>query len=670
MPDDFATALAKAKAPKKPPAFGEALAMSRGVGNVREAIYGDVTPESMTTMAATRDAAPADDATIDALLETQGHNQRVESEIAKWRKELDRGSFPGIFKPAPSEQALAFERMGEEGYRKAERDLAIKRMGGVPTTARARQTIDEAKAQAQLAEDESALRREENPVLRFAARTAVGFKEQLENAGAYVRENIVRPFYPEAARGMDTVAQKYGMSEEGKAVIRQDTKGVGGDIAEMVGQTAAFIPQVALGGVPGAAAVSAAAAGGDVMAGVETAVFLKSAGALTKLFGGASESVVRQVLAEGGGLTAAGVATRLGFHGDPGTLQQAGVDALSGLAFGIMGGGARARESAAKFKSALEMGKTIDAAAAESGIPAERLRVPPVPETAWMREGKFETAKDVMPTETPWGVPVPKPASPTPGVEAPILTVPDSPNLKTGRSATKVLAEATKRAEAVAPVNEALRRFEERTGIKVSPESSAPTKPVSEAPERMVRVYRGEAPEGVPGQEWLRSIDRDRRGRWFTTDRKTAGDYAGDAGKIIEVEVPESVWREAQVEAGRGREGGVGEAGAGVLPAEWVSGTKPVSEAPKAPVEAPRATPKAEPAPVVVPKVEAPKPKPVTPRWRLPDRRGCRSRTLRWRRTVPPGGLPRCPRRRPRSRPIGSRRLPGGSRRTRTTRSS
>lgn len=431
--------------------------------SARSAIYGDVTPESM---AATRDAAPADDATIDALLETQGHSQRVESEIAKWRKELDRGSFPGIFKPAPSEQALAFERMGEEGYRKAERDLAIKRMGGVPTTARARQTLDEAKAQAQLAEDESALRREENPVLRYGARLAVDFKEGLEKAGAYVRENIVRPFYPESARAMDRSAAEYGMSEEGKDIVRRDTKGLLGDVVGMVGQTAAFIPQVALGGVPGAAAVSAAAAGGDVMAGVETAAFLKGAGALTKFLGGNSESVVRQMLAESMAMPVAGIATRLGFHGDAGDAKQAIVDTLSGIAFSVMGGGARARESAAKFKSALEMGKTIDAAAAESGIPAGRLKLPDA------------------------GKPLPVP-------EKPILEVPDAPNLKRGKTGPEVMAEVAKRAETAVPVNEALRRFEERTGIKVAPESPAPTKPVSVAPKAPAAAPRA-TPKAEP----------------------------------------------------------------------------------------------------------------------------------------------------------------------------
>ena len=305
MPDDFATALAKSKAPKAPPAFGEALAMARGgssepkIEDVRGAIFGSADPDSQ----------PAPDEMVNAVLDLQGHGQRVESEIAKYSKELDREAFPGIFKAAPSDQALEFERMGgAEGYRKAERALAIERMGGVPTLGKARRMLSVADSEARAAEDEAKIRQSENPILRYGARLAVGFKEQLENAGAYVRENLIRPVAPEAARALDSLSAKAGMSEEGKAIVREDTKGVGGDIVEMAGQTAAFIPQVALGGVPGAAAITTAATGGDVMAGVETAAFLKTAGALTKLFGGASESVVRQVLAEGGAMTAAGVA--------------------------------------------------------------------------------------------------------------------------------------------------------------------------------------------------------------------------------------------------------------------------------------------------------------------------------------------------------------------------
>ena len=464
-----------------------ARATPEDAASVRASIFGSADPDSQ----------PAPDEVVNAVLDLHGHGSRVEAEIAKYSKELDRGSFPGIFKPSPSEQAIAFERMGAEGYRKAERGLAIERMGGVPTLGRARQMLSAANYEARVADEQSKIRQSENPILRYGARLAVGAKEQLENAGAYVRENLIRPAAPGVARALDALSASAGMSEEGKAVVREDTKGLLGDAVEMVGQTAAFIPQVALGGVPGAAAVSTAASGGDVMVGVETAAFLKTAGALTKLFGGASESVVRQVLAEGGSMTAAGVAMRLGFHGDPGTLQQAGVDALSGLAFGVMGGGARAREAAAKFKAALEGGKTLEAAAAESGIPAERLKVPPVPEAAWMREAKFDAAKNVMPTETPTAPRLPDAGKPLPVPETPILEVPDViVTTKRGPPGPKVVEAATKRAEAAAPVNEAMRRFEERTGIRVGQEPTVAEKPVSEAPKAPA-----EAPRVTPKAE-------------------------------------------------------------------------------------------------------------------------------------------------------------------------
>lgn len=360
---------------------------------VRSAIYGEITPESMAKV---KDEAKVDEETIDTLLELQGHKSRVDADIAKWKDELDYGSFPGIFKKAPSEQALAFAKMGESAFRKAEREDAIRSMGGVPTVKQAREIIKQHADASALAEDVASARKDEIPwYVRYGARAAVGAREQLENAGAYVREKIIRPFYPEAANAFTDLASEYGMTEEAKAAVRKDTEGVGGALAEMAGATASFVPQVALGGIPTAAAISTAAAGGDVMAGVETATFLKMAGGLTKLFGGTSESTIRQVLAESGSMTASGLATRLGFHGDPGTLQQAGVDALSGLAFGVMGGGARARESAARFKSALEMGKTIDAAAKESGIPAERLKVPIPPEPMpGVRDAMMESLRE------------------------------------------------------------------------------------------------------------------------------------------------------------------------------------------------------------------------------------------------------------------------------------
>lgn len=378
------------------------------------------------------DSQPADEATVNALLDTQGHGQRVEADIAKWRKELDRQRYRN-FMPVepPSEQALAFEKMGEEGYRKAERDLALKRMGGVPTMGRAKAEIEAARAREQLTADESALRRDEAPwLLRHGARLAVGALEQAEKAGEYVREKIVRPFYPESAQAMDRSAEQYGMSDEGKAIIRKDTPGLVGDLAEMLGATAAFVNQVALGGIPAAAGVSTLAAKGDPMAGVETVAFLKGAGALTKWFGGASESLVRSVLAESGAMTAAGVATRLGFHGDPGTLHQAGVDMLSGLAFGVTGRHAKAQEAVARFRASLEMGKSLDAAAADAGIPASRLKVPvienpipglpkaePVPEAA-------PKAPEIAPQSGVSIKPTPEPvAAEKPVSEAPVAPV-------------------------------------------------------------------------------------------------------------------------------------------------------------------------------------------------------------------------------------------------------
>lgn len=439
--------------------------------------FGDVTPESMGQMRDQAEAAPADDETINRLLESQGHNQRVEADIAKYKAELDHDSFPGIFKKAPSEQAMAFAQMGEEGYRKAERALALSRMGGVPSMGAARRQLSVAESEARAADEMAKIRQDENPILRYGARLAVGAKEQLENAGAYVRESIVRPFFPESADAMTRSAAEYGMSEEGKAIVREDTKGALGAVAEMAGQTAAFIPQVALGGVPGAAAVSAAAAGGDAMAGVETAAFLTMAGGLTKLFGGASESVVRQVLAESGAMTAAGVATRLGFHGDAGTLQQAGVDALSGLAFGVMGGNARAKESAARFKSALEMGKTVEAAAKDAGIPMDRLNVPVPPEP--MADSRFmaETARP-MATNPP-GVVVPRPESPMPGVEAPKIIRPGETVRPVEPAADRLSTpEIAPQSDVSAPVEP---RTTEPAKAAVAP-AVEPVRPVAEAP--------------------------------------------------------------------------------------------------------------------------------------------------------------------------------------------
>lgn len=448
----------------RPVSVDDGRATPDEAATARAAIFGSADPDSQ----------PAPDEMVDALLDVQGHGQRVESEIAKYSKELDRESFPGIFKAAPSDQALEFERMGgAEGYRKAERDLAIERMGGRPTMGAARRSLSVTDSEARAAEDQAKIRQSENPILRYGARLATDFKEGYENAGAWVRESLIRPVAPEAARALDSLSSRAGMSEEGKAIVREDTKGLLGDVIGMVGQTAAFIPQVALGGVPGAAAVSAAASGGDVMAGLETAAFLKTAGGLTRLFGGASESVIRQVLAEGAAMTAAGAATRLGFHGDAGTLQQAGVDALSGLAFGVMGGGARARESAAKFRSALEMGKTIEAAAIEAGIPPGRLKIPtpgePMPDARFLAE----TARP-METVAP-ELRVRSPESPLPGVEAPTVLRPDIPNRK------------------IAP----------QSGV-VTPtpvEAPAPTKPVSVAPVAPIEAPappRAEAPAPRP----------------------------------------------------------------------------------------------------------------------------------------------------------------------------
>lgn len=442
----------------------------------RTAIFGSADPDSQ----------PAPDEMVDALLDSQGHGQRVESEIAKYSKELDRESFPGIFKAAPSAQALEFERMGgAEGYRKAERDLAIERMGGRPTMGAARRSLSVTDSEARAAEDQAKIRQSENPILRYGARLATDFKEGYENAGAWVRESLIRPVAPEAARALDSLSSRAGMSEEGKAIVRKDTKGLLGDIIGMVGQTAAFIPQVAIGGVPGAAAVSAAASGGDAMAGLETAAFLKTAGGLTRLFGGASESVIRQVLAEGAAMTAAGAATRLGFHGDPGTLQQAGVDALSGLAFGVMGGGARAREAAARFRSGLEAGKTIETAAREAGIPPERL------------------------------------ADPTPPVEAP-------------RPAAADPVRAPERAPEIAP----------QSGV-VTPtpvDAPAPTKPVSVAPVAAERLFHGSPRTDlsvVQANPQARQYDNatSQFGAFFSPSEGEASRYAGKGGRVYAADV-------------------------------------------------------------------------------------------------------------------------------------
>ena len=493
MPDDFATALSKAKAPKKPPAFGEALAMSRPV-SVDD---GRATPEQAATArtaifgSADPDSQPAPDEMVDALLDVQGHGQRVESEIAKYSKELDRESFPGIFKAAPSDQALEFERMGgAEGYRKAERDLAIERMGGRPTMGAARRSLSVTDSEARAAEDQAKIRQSENPILRYGARLATDFKEGYENAGAWVRESLIRPVAPEAARALDSLSSRAGMSEEGKAIVREDTKGLLGDIIGMVGQTAAFIPQVAIGGVPGAAAVSAAASGGDAMAGLETAAFLKTAGGLTRLFGGASESVIRQVLAEGAAMTAAGAATRLGFHGDAGTLQQAGVDALSGLAFGVMGGGARAREAAARFRSGLEAGKTIETAAREAGIPPERLADPTPPVEAPRPVAADpvkapERAPEIAPqsgvvTPTPVEAPAPtKPVSEAPvaPIEAPAATRAEAPAPRPVERPVEPTPPPveTPRPEGVSIKNESVNARRESRGLEPVPDTPAQT---------------------------------------------------------------------------------------------------------------------------------------------------------------------------------------------------
>ena len=183
------------------------------------------------------DSQPAPDEMVDALLDVQGHGQRVESEIAKYSKELDRESFPGIFKAAPSDQALEFERMGgAEGYRKAERDLAIERMGGRPTMGAARRSLSVTDSEARAAEDQAKIRQSENPILRYGARLATDFKEGYENAGAWVRESLIRPVAPEAARALDSLSSRAGMSEEGKAIVREDTKGLLGDVIGMWGR--------------------------------------------------------------------------------------------------------------------------------------------------------------------------------------------------------------------------------------------------------------------------------------------------------------------------------------------------------------------------------------------------------------------------------------------------
>lgn len=450
MPDTAESFLADLDNPKpKGPDTAESFladldrATPDQAASVRAAIFGSEDPN----------AQPAPTEMVDLLLETRGHNARVESEAAKYGKELDREAFPGIFKAAPSDQALEFERMGgAEGYRKAERALALERMGGTPTVGQVVSEVNAAKQDARLAEDASALRREEAPwLIRHGARFAVGALEQAQAAGEYVRENLIRPAAPDIAEAMRGLGGRYGMTPEGTDAIRRDTPGVPGAIAEMAGQTAAFVPQVALGGVPGAAAVSTAAAGGDAMAGLETAVFLKTAGGLTRLFGGASQSVIRQVLAEGGAMTAAGVATRMGFHGDPGTLHQAGVDALTGLAFGIMGGSARAKEAAKQYRAALESGKTLDAAAIEAGIPPEKIRN--IDLDAAMAEGQRqrEAAKaSVTPVEAPLERPpqsdvVARPAPEPTAPEKPVSVAPVAPDAP----ASKTLVGTDKRGKEV-----------------------------------------------------------------------------------------------------------------------------------------------------------------------------------------------------------------------------
>ncbi len=449
----------------------------------RTAIFGSADPDSQ----------PAPDEMVDALLDSQGHGQRVESEIAKYSKELDRESFPGIFKAAPSDQALEFERMGgAEGYRKAERDLAIERMGGRPTMGAARRSLSVADSEARAAEDQAKIRQSENPILRYGARLATDFKEGYENAGAWVRESLIRPVAPEAARALDSLSSRAGMSEEGKAIVREDTKGLLGDVIGMVGQTAAFIPQVALGGVPGAAAVSAAASGGDVMAGLETAAFLKGAGFLTKYLGGNSQSVVRQVLAEGVAMPVTGVATRLGFHGDAGDAKQAITDALTGVAFGVIGGGARAREAAARFRSGLEAGKTIETAAREAGIPPERL------------------------------------ADPTPPVEAPRPVAAD-PVRAPGR--------APERAPEIAPQSDVV--------APTPVEAPAPTKPVSVAPRPVVEAPAAPADAPQTGKPWEGTVYRGRgdsgyaahgEGAYYGMDRSGAERFSAP-GTVAESRV-------------------------------------------------------------------------------------------------------------------------------------
>jgi hypothetical protein len=133
MPDAFdevfGTTPVATKAPKRD-AFDEVFGGQDGPSQAdivaaRANAFGDVTPESMGQMRDQAEAAPADDETINRLLESQGHNQRVEADIAKYKAELDTESFPGIFKKAPSDQAMAFAQMGEAGYRKAERDLSL-----------------------------------------------------------------------------------------------------------------------------------------------------------------------------------------------------------------------------------------------------------------------------------------------------------------------------------------------------------------------------------------------------------------------------------------------------------------------------------------------------------------------------------------------------------------
>jgi hypothetical protein len=99
-------------------------------------------------------------------------------------------------------------------------------------------------------------------------------------------------------------------------------------------------------------------------------------------------------------------------------------------------------------------------------------------------------------------------------------------------------------------------------------------------PVEMVRVYRGESnvDPNAPGQAWLRSTDVENRGRWFTSDRKVAEDYAGEGGTLLEVEVPRDVY-----EAGRS----AGEPGSTVLPPDWAGRA---AKAPRAPETAPAPT--------------------------------------------------------------------------------